>query len=84
MRFKETDSRFKETDKKFEKMIGKLGDRWGEFVEGIVAPAAVRLFRERGIEINLHYNLSNVIYLIELKKNNYFLPALMSGNLSQI
>ena len=49
--FKETELRFKETDKEFEKMISKLGDRWGEFVERIVAPAAVRLFRERGIDV---------------------------------
>jgi hypothetical protein len=34
-----------------DKAIGRLGNRLGEFVEGFVAPAAVRLFRERNIEI---------------------------------
>lgn len=46
-RFRELDKLFKETDKK----IGELGNRLGDFVEGFVAPGAVRLFRERGIEV---------------------------------
>ena len=64
-RFKETDARFKETDEEFrksrrdlserfkrtEKMVGKLGGRWGEFVEGLVMPAVVDLFKEQGIDI---------------------------------
>lgn len=44
----EIDRRFQETDKK----IGELGNRLGEFVEGFVAPAAIRLFKERNIEVN--------------------------------
>ena len=44
---KETDRKLKETDDKIEKLIG----RWSLFVEGLVVPAAKRLFRERGIEI---------------------------------
>ncbi|RJP35563.1 MAG: hypothetical protein C4527_00500 [Candidatus Omnitrophota bacterium] len=45
--FAETDRKLKETDDKIEKLIG----RWSLFVEGLVVPAAKRLFRERGIEI---------------------------------
>ncbi len=61
-KFKETDERFKETDKKFKETerflkevsagIGRLGNRLGEFVEDAVRPAAVRLFRERGITVH--------------------------------
>jgi len=45
--FKQAEKRSKE----LEKSIGRLGNRLGEFVEGFVAPAAVRLFRDRKIEI---------------------------------
>jgi hypothetical protein len=59
---KETDRKFQETDRKIQetdrivkettKAIGQLGNRLGEFVEGMVAPAAVRLFQERGIAVS--------------------------------
>lgn len=48
LRFEETDRLFKETNKK----IGDLGNRLGEFVQEMVRPAVVRLFRERGIEVH--------------------------------
>ncbi len=54
-RFEETDHKFRETDqqiKQLGKKIGDLGNRLGEFVEGLVKPAVVRLFRERGIEVH--------------------------------
>ena len=39
--------------------IGRLGNRLGEFIEDAVRPAAVRLFRERGIEVHeLQQNVS--------------------------
>ncbi len=47
VKFKETADQIKETDKKIEKLIG----RWSLFVEGLVLPAAKRLFLEWGIEI---------------------------------
>ena len=71
--FKETDRQFKETDRKLAQQsaetdhkikavttaIGQLGNRLGEFVEGLVKPAVVRLFRERGIEVHeVHRDLS--------------------------
>jgi len=56
--FKETDLKFKETDQKFQmletsldKKIEALIGTWGKFVEGLVAPGTVKLFRERGIEV---------------------------------
>ncbi|MEZ0329547.1 MAG: DUF3782 domain-containing protein [Dissulfuribacterales bacterium] len=60
--YKETDLKFKETDRRFQKTdrliretrkaIGELGNRLGEFVEEMVRPAVVRLFRERGIDVH--------------------------------
>ena len=47
--YKETDRKFRETDKQ----IGKLGNRLGEFIEEMVRPGAVRLFRERGINVHV-------------------------------
>ncbi|MBF0153424.1 MAG: DUF3782 domain-containing protein [Magnetococcales bacterium] len=38
--------------KEVSKQIGQLGSRWGEFVEGLVAPACETLFAERGIPIH--------------------------------
>ncbi len=61
-KFQDTDRKFqenaaaqKETDrqrKQVGKQIGELGNRLGEFVEGLVKPAVVRLFRDRGIEVH--------------------------------
>ena len=52
---KETDHKFQETNRKsqeIDKKLGKLGNRLGEFVQEMVRPAVVRLFRERGIEVH--------------------------------
>jgi hypothetical protein len=39
--------------------IGRLSNRLGEFVEESVRPAAVRLFRERGIDVHeVHQNIT--------------------------
>lgn len=74
LQFKETDRKFqetreemraqsKETDLKIKQVtesIGRLGNRLGDFVEEMVRPAAVRLFRERGIDIHeVHQNISS-------------------------
>ncbi|MFZ4550119.1 MAG: hypothetical protein ACOYN4_21905 [Bacteroidales bacterium] len=45
---KETDRLFKEMNKK----LGDLGNRLGEFVQEMVRPAVVRLFRDRGIAVH--------------------------------
>ena len=60
-KFEETDRMFKLTDRKFEesaeqikatqKMVNDLTGKWGKFVEGLVAPGAIRMFRERGLNI---------------------------------
>lgn len=46
---------FQETDRKLKEvsvLVGNLGNRLGEFVENMVAPAAVRMFQERGIHVS--------------------------------
>ena len=50
-RFQETERLMKEQSQRVDEQLGKLGNRLGEFVESQVRPAAVRLFRERGIEV---------------------------------
>ncbi|NGZ27557.1 MAG: DUF3782 domain-containing protein [Magnetococcales bacterium] len=54
-RMQETDRKMQETDrivKEVSRQIGQLGGRWGEFVEGLVAPACETLFAERGIPVH--------------------------------
>ena len=56
--FKEIEKRFKDTDKKFqntEKLISSLTSKWGRFVEGLIAPAVVRIFGERNIAVDKVY-----------------------------
>ncbi|MBF0175671.1 MAG: DUF3782 domain-containing protein [Magnetococcales bacterium] len=50
-----TDRQMQETDRKLKevsKLVGNLGGRWGEFVEGLVAPACETMFMERGIPVH--------------------------------
>ncbi|MBF0110680.1 MAG: DUF3782 domain-containing protein [Magnetococcales bacterium] len=54
-KFQETEQQMKETDRKIKEVsqqVGNLGSRWGEFVEGIVAPACETLFAERGVPVH--------------------------------
>lgn len=51
----ETDRKLQETDrvvKEVSRQIGQLGGRWGEFVEGLVAPACETLFAQRSIPVH--------------------------------
>lgn len=54
----ETDSEIKEMAKEVKLVndtVNALTGKWGRFVEGLVAPGAVRIFRERGIEVKQSY-----------------------------
>jgi len=65
-RSKETERRMEESDRRLKEEVEKmtrsvdaaitkvdsLTGKWSRFVEGLIAPAAIRLFRERGIEVN--------------------------------
>ncbi|MEM7531134.1 MAG: hypothetical protein AAF639_03070 [Chloroflexota bacterium] len=48
---KETDRRMKESERRLRKLEGRYGNEWGDLVEALVAPGAVKLFRERGIDV---------------------------------
>lgn len=60
--FQETDKKFQQTENEIEKTsravketsetIYALTGKWGRFVEGLIVPAAERLFKERGIIID--------------------------------
>ena len=61
---KETDRQMKETDRKLENlsvMLGRQGNRLGDFVQEMVRPAVVRLLRERGLPV--HQVLRNITAL---------------------
>ena len=52
--FAETRERIEATDEQVKKTSASVSDltgKWGKFVEGLVAPAAIRLFAERGISV---------------------------------
>ncbi len=52
---RETDRQMRETDRKMretDRKLDRLGDRLGEFVEGLVAPACETLFAQRGIPVH--------------------------------
>jgi hypothetical protein len=59
----ENEIRSREIDKKVKEMtasIGRLGNKLGDFVEEMVRPAAVRLFREQGIDVHeVHRGVSS-------------------------
>ena len=55
LEWREADERFeKRMQEQYEKtnaIIGRLGNRIGDFVEGLVRPGLMRLFNERGIPL---------------------------------
>ena len=49
---------FKETDRKIaeiSKTVAALTGKWGRFVEGLIAPGTISMFKERGIEVEKVY-----------------------------
>jgi hypothetical protein len=68
--FQETDRKMQETDRIVQetskqirdlgRRFGDLGNRLGEFVEGMVKPAAVRLFQQRGIAVHEVHSRTSV------------------------
>ena len=57
---KELSAEIKAVQKEVNKSIGRLTNRLGEFVEEAVRPSAVRLFRERGIDVHeVHQNVTS-------------------------
>ncbi len=46
------DKQLADSEKSLRTQIGDVTKRLGEFVEGMIEPAAVRLFRERGLDVH--------------------------------
>ncbi|MEO5334831.1 MAG: hypothetical protein H7839_22700 [Magnetococcus sp. YQC-5] len=54
-RWERLERQMQETDRKLKEvstLVGNLGGRWGDFVEGLVAPACETLFAQRGIPVH--------------------------------
>jgi len=54
-KMQETDRKMQETDRKIKEvsvLVGRLGNRLGEFVESMVRPAVVKLFQDRGLDVH--------------------------------
>ena len=49
---KALDNSFQRLSDTVHRVFGQLGNQWGKFIEDLVIPNAVRLLRERGIEVN--------------------------------
>ncbi|MBA7701656.1 hypothetical protein ES703_110399 [subsurface metagenome] len=53
-RFKRTDERFKRTDERINKLLDdnkEFKGNWGKFVEALIRPSALKLFKDRGIKV---------------------------------
>ena len=53
---KEFEDEFKKSRKEFDKKIGEISGTLGRFVEGLVEPKLLELFRNRGIEVTEIYH----------------------------
>ncbi|MCB9136955.1 MAG: DUF3782 domain-containing protein [Caldilineaceae bacterium] len=49
------DQRFAETDQKLRRLEGMFGIQWGRLIEALVAPAALQIFRDRGIDVHTSF-----------------------------
>jgi hypothetical protein len=54
-KFQEMERAFEKQNRELSKKLGELGNRLGDFIEEMVKPAAVRLFREWGIQVHRVY-----------------------------
>jgi len=53
---RETDRYLKQISKETDRKIAKLGNRLGEFVEGLIKPSVVRVFQEWGVPVHKIYS----------------------------
>jgi hypothetical protein len=52
---KEFDKDLKQSREEFDKKLGELTGTWGKFVEELVAPNSIQLFKDRGIEVTTSF-----------------------------
>lgn len=53
LQIQETGLQMKETDRRINKLFGQTGYDIGRMVEAMVEPACLKLFRERGVDVNI-------------------------------
>ena len=51
----ETDRRMKETDRRMKELQGLFTTQWGKLIEALTKPAALKLFKDNGINITQIY-----------------------------
>jgi len=49
---KDTDRQMKDTDEKIKALSGLFTSQWGKLVEALMRPGTVKLFQERGLQVN--------------------------------
>ncbi|KAB2641467.1 MAG: hypothetical protein DVB25_01630 [Verrucomicrobia bacterium] len=49
---KETSIQMKDTDQKIKDLSGLFTSQWGKLVEALMRPGTVKLFQERGLQVN--------------------------------
>lgn len=49
---KETDLQMKDTDEKIKALSGLFTSQWGKLVEALMRPGTIKLFQERGLQVN--------------------------------
>ncbi|HLC15699.1 MAG TPA: hypothetical protein VJL89_05680 [Thermodesulfovibrionia bacterium] len=52
MQFQETDRKFLKTDESFKALEGVFIGQWGKLMEALVEPGVLKLFQERGIQVD--------------------------------
>jgi hypothetical protein len=50
-KFQDTDKKFQATDKKIKELANLFTTQWGKLIESLVEPSCVKLFQERGVQI---------------------------------
>ena len=49
---KDTDRQMKDTDEKIKALSGLFTSQWGKLVEALMRPGTIKLFQERGLQVN--------------------------------
>ena len=55
LQMQETDRRMQETDRRMKELQGLFTTQWGKLIEALTRPAALKLFRNIGIDITHEY-----------------------------
>ena len=55
LQMQETDRRMQETDRRMKELQGLFTTQWGKLIEALTRPAALKLFKDKGIDITQVY-----------------------------